>query len=123
MELDVTAMVERADDMIELCGSRMEHGQNAGQITWNNSVNYGRDQPLLKTDVERDAARRHFREYGAWSQAEIDAWSEEELQGIMCQDVAHAIRYDEYLAGVEGGQYSGNIYRGDDGRWYYDLGV
>lgn len=37
MEIDVTHMVDDADNMIELSGSRMEHGQDASRITWNNS--------------------------------------------------------------------------------------
>ena len=95
MEIDVTHMVEDADSMIELSGSRMEHGQDAERITWNNSKVYGAEHPLLTTDEMRDAARAHFRGYGAWS--------EEELQAITCQDVAAAIRdmeayenYEEY---------------------------
>ena len=61
MELDVTHMVEAADEMIELSGSRMEHGENAGTITWNNSKEYGREHPLLTTDDQRDEARDYFR--------------------------------------------------------------
>lgn len=130
MELDVTHMVEAADDMPMLSGSAMELGQDAGRITWNNSVAFGREHPLLATDDMRDEARAHFREYGAWSEEEIAAWSEEELQGIMCQDVAAAIRemehddtYEDYLERCEQGSCSGRLYRGDDGRWYFYLGV
>lgn len=130
MELDVTHMVEEADGMIELSGSRMEHGQNAGRITWNNSVAYGQDHPLLTTDDMRDKARAYFREFGAWSEEEIAAWSDDELQGIMCQDVAHAIRemevaggdYAEYQRLAEQGTLSGNLFRDDDGRWYFYVG-
>jgi succinate dehydrogenase/fumarate reductase flavoprotein subunit len=130
MELDVTHMVEDADDMVALSGSVMEHGQDAGRITWNYSVQYAREHPLLKTDAARDAARAHFREYGAWSADEIAAWSEEELQGLMCQDVAYAVRemdvaedYEEYQKLSEQGTVSGRLWRGDDGRWYFDLGM
>ena len=135
MEIDVTHMVEDADSMIALSGSRAEHGQDAGRITWNNSINYGKDRPLLTSDEMRDAARAHFREYGAWSQEEIDAWSEEELQGITCQDVAAAIRemevcgtgedFDaaEYERLCEVGTLSGKLFRGDSGRWYFYLGT
>jgi hypothetical protein len=129
MEIDVTHMVEDADNMIELSGSRVEHGQDAGRITWDNSKVYGAERPLLTTDAMRDAARSHFREYGAWSEDEIAAWSEEDLQAITCQDVASAIRemevtddYAEYQRLVEDGTCSGRIYKGDDDRWYYTLG-
>ena len=38
MELDVTHMVEQADEMIELSGSQVEHGQNAGAYTWSTAT-------------------------------------------------------------------------------------
>ncbi len=130
MEIDVTHMVEDADSMIELSGSRVEHGQDAGRITWNNSCDYAADRPLLTTEAQRDAARAHFREYGAWTGDEINAWSERELQGITARDVAAAIRemevadtYEEYQALCEQGTCSGRIYKDDDGRWYYCLGI
>jgi phage pi2 protein 07 len=129
MELDVTHMVDDADDMMDLSGSRMEHGQDAGRITWNNSVAYGKDRPLLTTDEMRDAARAHFREYGAWSEEEIDGWSEDDLQGITCQDVAAAIRemepyedYEDYESYIKARDGGGRLYPGGDGRWYFYFG-
>jgi hypothetical protein len=128
-ELNVTHMVDDADSMFELSGSQMEHGKNAGQITWNNSKDYAADRPLLTTEEERDAARAHFREYGAWSEDEIAAWPEDELQAIVCQDVAAAIRemevaddYEDYERLCEEGTCSGRLYKGDNGQWYFYLG-
>jgi len=129
MELDVTHMVDDSDHMPLLSGSRAELGDNASKITWNNSITYGTDHPLLATDEAREAARDHFADYGAWSREEIDAWSEEELQAITCQEAASAIRemehadsYEDFMEGVEAGRYSGRLYRGNDGRWYLYLG-
>jgi hypothetical protein len=133
MEIDVTHMVEDADNMPTLSGSRAEWGEGAGKLTWNNSVEYGTAHPLLTTDEQREAARKHFAEYGAWSREDIAAWSEDHLQGITCQDVAAAIRemehaetYEEFQAGVERGTYSGRLSRGNDEhgdhRWYFYLG-
>ena len=130
MEIDVTHMVEDSDNMFELSGSRCEHGQDAGRITWNNSTAYGAEHPLLTDDNMRDAARAHFREYGAWPQEEIAAWSDEHLQAITCQDVAAAIRemevaedYEDYQRLCEAGTLSGRLYKGDDDRWYFYLGT
>jgi hypothetical protein len=130
MELDITHMVNDADGMPLLSGSVAELGNSASRITWANSVAYGQSQPLLRTDDERDAARQHFREYGAWSAAEIAAWSEDDLQAMMCQDVAAAIREreafdtdEEFQQACENGQASSRIYCGDDGRWYFYLGI
>src|SRR5204863_3659886 len=66
MEIDVTHMVENADQMIELSGSRAEHGENASRITWDNSKAYAADQPLLTTDAARAAACHHFRGCDGW---------------------------------------------------------
>ena len=126
MELDVTHMVEDADVMYMLSGSRVKHGQDAARITWSNSKVYAQHTPLLTTDEEREAARRHFKEYGAWSEEEIAAWSEEELQAIMVQDVAAAIREMEAHDTSEAGydeNYMGCLGLGGDGRWYYYLGI
>jgi hypothetical protein len=128
MEIDVTHMVEDEDQMPMLSGSIAELGKDAGPRTWKNSIAYGAKHPLLKTDDERAAARHHFRGYGAWSCEQIDAWSEDELQGIVCQDVAAAIRereaYDndeEFEAACERGRASGRLYRSGD-RWFFYLG-
>lgn len=84
MEIDVTHMVEDSDEMVNLSGSRAEHGKDASKITWNNSIQYGKKRPLLTTDEMREAARKHFRGYGAWTEEEIAAWPEDNLQAIMC---------------------------------------
>jgi hypothetical protein len=127
MEIDITHMVEDADEMPMLSGSQAELGDNAGSLTWKNSCAYGEEHPLLTTDEQRDAARKHFREYGAWTDEQIAAWSERELQGIICQDVAAAIRereaYDNDDAFTASSTTSGRIYRGDNGRWYFYLGI
>lgn len=129
MQLNVTHMVHDSDDMPNLSGSRAELGQNAGQITWGNSVAYGQKHPLLTTGDMRDAARSYFQSFGAWSEEQIAAWSEDDLQGVMCQDVASAIRemtacdsMEDYQKRCEAGQCSGNLYRGDDGLWYFYVG-
>jgi hypothetical protein len=114
MELDITHMIEDADDMIELSGSCMEHGQDAACITWNNAMEYGRQHVLLTSETALDAAREYFAGFGAWSREEIAAWDDADLQAITCQEIAARIR--------EGAEQSGQIYQGDDQRWYFYLG-
>jgi hypothetical protein len=130
MELNVTHMLEAIDDSPPLVGSIAQYGPNAAEMTWGNSKAFGREHPLLKTDEERDAARAHFRGYGAWDEAEIAAWSDEELQGITCQEVAHQISEmemfdteEEYREASERGTVSGRLYKGDDGQWYCYFGI
>lgn len=129
MEIEVTHMMEALNDSPPLVGSMMELGDNAAKITWRNSVAFGRERPLLATEAERDAARDHFRGYGAWDDETIDNWSEDELQGIMVQEVAHAIREagdalddpTEYKRLCDEGTLSGRLYF-DDGKWWFYLG-
>lgn len=129
MELDITHMMEDANVMPMLSGSILEHGRDADRITWRNSVAYGHAHPLLTCDSDREAARRYFAEFGAWSWEEIVAWSDDELNGILCQDIAGNIRemdvaedYTDYRRLAEAGKVSGNIYQGSDGRWYFYMG-
>jgi hypothetical protein len=129
MELNVTHMIEAINDSPPLVGSIAQYGPNAAAMTWGNSKAFGAEHPLLKTDEERAAARDHFRSYGAWDDAEIDGWSEEELQGITCQEVAHQISElemfeteEEYSAAAERGTVSGRLGKGDDGQWYCYFG-
>ncbi len=42
MEIDITHMMEDSDDMPMLSGSVCELGDNAGRMTWNNSVKYAK---------------------------------------------------------------------------------
>lgn len=130
MDIEVTRMMEAIEDAPPLVGSVAELGRDAGRITWNNSKAFGREQPLLDTEAQRDAARDHFRGYGAWDDETIDNWSEEELQGIMVQEVAHAIREagdalndaEEYRRLCEEGTLSGRLYCDDEGKWWFYLG-
>jgi hypothetical protein len=128
LELDVTHMVEDADNMPNLSGSIAELGQDAGKITWNNSMAYAASNAhtLLKTDDDRDQARDYFAGFGAWSKEEIAAWSDAELEALTVQYIAGGIRemeaYDSdeaYLeAAREGRCGSCELYKGDDERWY-----
>ncbi len=130
MEIDVTHMVNDSDEMFNLSGSQLEHGKNAARITWGNSMAYAKKHPLLATDEMRDAARDHFGEYGAWTREEIAAWSDDELEAITTQDVAAAIRemdvaedYADYVRLCEEGTLSSRLYKGDNDRWYFFLGI
>lgn len=129
MELDVTTMMDAINDSPPLVGSIAQYGKDAARYTWNNSKAFAKEHALLKTDEERDEARAHFRSYGAWDDEEIAAWSEEELQAIVCQEVAHQISEldmfdttEEYQEAAERGTVSGRLYPGTDGRWYCYFG-
>lgn len=127
LEIDVTRMVEESDHMPMLSGSIAELGDNAGRITWRNSCAYAERHPILTPD-QFDEARDYFRDFGAWSDEEIDSWTSEEIQGMATQEVAARIRemehfdsYEDYEQAAQEGRVSGDLYRGDDGRFYFLL--
>jgi hypothetical protein len=129
MELDVTHMVKDCDDMPNLSGSVAELGQDASKITWRNSIEYAKANPLLATEDARDEARAWLKDFGAWEAEEIAGWSDTELNALVVQFIAGDIREmehydseDEFREACESGRASGRLYRGDNGRWYFYLG-
>lgn len=128
LELNVTHMIQDADEMPLLSGSVAELGNSAGRLTWNNSLVYSYQRPLLSTPDEIKEARDYFAEFGAWSREEIDAWTDAEVQAITVQEVAARIRemeefesFEDYEEASYQGRVSGMLYPGDDGQWYASL--
>ena len=133
MELDITRYIDDVDCCL-LSGSQMEHGHDAGRITWRNSMREAAEHPLLTAD-QIDEARDYFRDFGAWTDEEIDAWPVAEVQGVTAQEVAARVReledyiddetgeidWDEYEEDSKQGRVSGMIYRADDGRIYFNM--
>lgn len=121
MEICVTALVRNIEPC-ECSASRAELGQDAGKL-WG----------PLDTPEKLEAMREHMRGYGAWSAEEIAAWSPEELNGFLAQEVAAWMRegglppgpsdadWRDYEALCEAGAANGMIYRGDDGEAYVYL--
>jgi hypothetical protein len=129
MEINITHMMKDRFKMPMLSGSVAELGSGAAKFTWRNAVDYGRQHPLLKTADDRDEARDWLKGFGAWSREEIAAWSDAELDGLVCQFIAGDIREmdafkttEAYLEASEQGTVSGRIYHGDDGQWFFYLG-
>jgi hypothetical protein len=124
-EYDVSHL--EMEDCGQMSGSAAELGENAGRLTWNNSVQMGKDHPLV-TEKDADEVRDYFRDYGAWDDEEIDAWTLDELNGLVTQEAASAFRdyescdsYEEYQKDAEAGLLSGNLYRDDNGKWWLSL--
>ena len=126
LELDITHMVEKdGDEMPLLSGSVAELGPNAGILTWENSKRYAEAHPLLNTPEQIEEAKDYFKGFGAWSGEEIAAWSDSEVQAMVVQHIAAGIRemehfdtYEAFKRAAEQGSVSGEVYKGDDGRWY-----
>lgn len=134
MELDITEFFNNAEPF-EYSASAAELGDNAGHITWQNACNS--EFVILHTEDEKDAFREYVKWFGAWSDDEIEAWTDRELNALFIQLVSGDMRegglypgmtdeeWSTYEKDAMGGRVSGNIYGGPlsvDGRIYYSLG-
>lgn len=128
MELEVTHMVNDADMMPNLFGSRMELGDDAANITWDNAKEYGKTNPLV-TRENLEQVYYYFKEFGSWTREEMNRWSLEEWNAILIQDIAASIRemenfytLHEYFRAAEQGTVSGNLFRDGNNRWFFYVG-
>jgi hypothetical protein len=136
-EIDITSVVtDSSFDAWDLSNSRANLGDNAGEITWNNSKKLAtelRPSPLPKESY--DDFKSFVRSSGGWSQEEIDAWTEQELVALFVQwvagDIQQAFGYDldedfnawdwaEYEVNAERGQVSSRLYR-QNGKLYFSI--
>jgi hypothetical protein len=130
MEIDITKLV-KSFDPCSICASISEMGNRAAEITWGNALDEAKTQPLLTTEEQLQAAREHFKEYGAWSREELAAMSALELNALLIQDVAASVREFEHLGddgdifdpevsqALENGDLSGRVYPSGDQAYYY----
>lgn len=124
-EINVSAIWDQ--DCSLLSGSRAELGEGAGKITWRNCLALAEKLPLI-TDENRDDARDHFADYGAWEREEIDGWSDVELTAMIWQEAAASMRefedycnsdFDKYEAECERGTISGRLSLGEKSATIY----
>lgn len=133
MELDITDFFNNAAPM-DYSASRMEIGDNAGADTWRAANDDSGDYPLLQTDEQREAFREFVKDSGGWTEEEIAAWSDTELNALCIQWVSGDMRegemhprmsddeWKEYEGKAEQGIISSRIQRGDNGRIYFYVG-
>lgn len=103
MEIDITRFLAEAAPM-DYSASVAEIGQNAGRDTWNAAIEDSPDFMMLDDDEKRDAFRAYVRGFGAWSDEEIAAWSDVELNALFIQIISGDIRNGET------GRICGNFY-------------
>ena len=132
MELNITKFFN------ETCArdyqaSIAEIGWNAAKDTWSAAIEDSEDY-MFVTEDNKEEIQSHFRAYGAWTQEEIEAWSDIELNAILIQDIAGAMREFEELAVsdwqeweelCEKGIVSSRLFGGDlsvDGEIYFYVG-
>jgi len=136
MELNITE-VFNAIAPRDYSASVAEIGANAGAHTWRAAVDDSPDYMLLGTEEKREAFRDHIKGFGAWSDEEVAAWPDVELNALFLQMIAGDMReadlhagmtpeeWAEYQEAAEAGRVSGCIFGGPlstDGQIYYYLG-
>lgn len=114
--------------------SRAELGINAGQITWENAVDKVDDYRPLDTAGKVDAFRLFAFNSGGWNDAEVNAWSDDEVNALCIQWISGDMReagidqqpvdWEQYESDCERGQCASRIYGGPmstNGRVYFDF--
>ena len=131
MEIDITSFFENAEPW-KFSHSIAEGGPSAGSDTWRAALSEAAEAPLLKTPEALDALRGWARSSGGWEKDEIDAWGADECNALFIQLVSGDMREagidEQAIENVDWAAYEkfcenqgGAIYRGDDGRIYYQL--
>ena len=128
MELDITDFFNNAAPA-DYSASAMELGDNAGRITWGHAVEDAPDYPLLDTDDKREAFRDFIREFGAWDNTEIAAWTDQELTALLIQFISGDMReanldpaapdWTQYEKDAEAGRVSSRIFRSANRVYFY----
>jgi hypothetical protein len=130
MELDVTAYVEEVD-CSSFSASMAELGRNAAKITWECAMRHVQEDLLVSSEEDLQEVRDHFVSTGGWTRDEADEMGDQEVNALLLQFVATAVReyedhfdsYEEYEKAAHEGQVAGNLWRNDDGTWTYYVGV
>lgn len=114
--------------------SVLEIGKDAGIATWSAACEDATDFNLLDNEEKREAFREHVKDFGAWPDAKIAAWSNNELDALFIQLISGDMRefkdaawftddeWQEYESQASDGQLSGRLFKGIDGEIYYYVG-
>ena len=129
MKIDITDLI--SEDLGMFSGSVMELGDNAGRITWCNALEYVAEKQIVP---DADTAREYFESFGAWTEEELKAMTDTEINALALQFIAGDVReiedkcandngeidWDEYEELASAGQLPGAFYA-YDGRVYMDM--
>lgn len=91
MDINITKFYNEAAPK-DYSASVAEIGWNAGADTWRAACDDSADYMMLDDDDKRDAFRQHVRSFGAWSDEEIAAWTDIELNALFIQFVSGDMR-------------------------------
>ncbi len=129
MELNITHFFNTAAPM-DYSASVAEIGDDAGPATWAAACEDSPANMLLDDDAKRDAFKAHIAGFGAWTDEEIAAWTEVELNALFMQlisgdmreaDIGPESTADEWMEYEADDNCGHEIYRATDGEVYYSL--
>lgn len=136
MELNITRFFNEATPR-DYSASVAEIGNDAGRVTWGAACDDSPEYRILDTDEKREAFRAFVRDSGGWTDEEISAWSDDELNALCIQwvsgDMREPVGFDlgpnttdaqwrEYEKQSQEGRVNGRIFRGTDGEIYFYIG-
>lgn len=135
-EIEITALV-RSEEFVpfDLSNNRATLGDDAGKLTWNASVETAKEvESLIPTPEHKEAFRDFVKDFGAWSEEAIAAWSDTELDALLLQWIAGDIReafgdadfadwdWAQYQTDAEVGRISSRLFKTDDGHVFFSIG-
>lgn len=128
MELNINHLFKTINPA-HYSASQAELGPDAGPITWANAIDAAPN--LLDSADKMREFKDYMRDFGAWSDAEINAWSQKECNALLLQLIAGDIResgldtsnpdWSEYQQQAEQGTVAGYLFHGIDGNIYYSF--
>ena len=130
-QINITDFFNNAT-MMDYSASAAELGDDAGPITWRNACNAADEWMMLDDDEKREAFKEWIKDFGAWDDDEVAAWSDAEVNALFLQFVSGDIRegfewpdvddiWANYEELVKQGTVSSNIWRDDVGEIFYSL--
>lgn len=138
MEIDISAVFAAIAPM-DYSASVAEIGANAGPSTWRAACEDAPDYGLLQSADELQAMREFAADSGGWTDDELQAMPDDDIRALFLQwiagDAREMFRERRTLGDLTDadwqraetlqheGQVPANIYRGDDGRVYFYLGI
>jgi hypothetical protein len=130
-EIDVTDFLA-SHSLICFSGSIFELGQDAGPQTWAECNDKAIEWKPLDSDDKRETFIKWCRNTGFSEGDDLHAWPDAQLQALCIQWIAgdardcgidgqdlDSIDWEDIETRQHEGQCSGSIFRGDDGRIYW----
>jgi hypothetical protein len=134
-EIDITHLIG-SDEFVpfDLSNNRATLSDNAGELTWQASVETAQSiVSLIPTAEHKEAFRDFVRSSGGWTRDEIEQWTDTELDALLLQWVAGDIReafgdadpsdwdWAQYEEDARDGRISSALFCTEDGRIFFSI--